>query len=120
MMETWPESVPHAPLAGTFEASPFREPLATEFEDGPRRSRPRGTLRVATVRFTIRMSNDQFAIFKDWVDGPLVQGTQPFLMPVWSAGAYRERQCSFFERYRENPGHGLRYRVSVVLDVVDY
>lgn len=119
-METWPETVPYEPLARSFQADPFRAPNATEMDDGPFRTRPRSTLRVATLRFTIRMSNAELAIFAAWVASDLVQGTLPFSMNVWRRGGYSEKTCRFREPYREDPGHGLRYRVGLVLDVEDY
>lgn len=119
-MEIWPADVPHEPLANSFQGDAFRAPLATEMEDGPIRARPRSTLKIATLRFSIRMSNEAFDIFAVWVDADLVQGVLPFSMPVWKGGAYVTRTCRLREPYRDNPGHGLRHRVSVVLDVEDY
>lgn len=119
-METWPESVPYVPLARTLQVDPFEEPYITEFEDGPLRSRPRGSMSIATLRFTIRMSNAEFDMFKTWVKTDLVKGTRRFSMPVWTGGAFATKACRFRERYKDDPGHGLRHRVAIVVDVEDW
>lgn len=120
MAINWPANVPHAPLANTFQGAPFRAPLATDLEDGPQRRRASTTLRIATLRFTIRMENDQFVAFKAFVDDDLVFGTLPFSMPVWTGSAFDTRTCSFREPYSDDAGHGLRHRVGIVIDVEDY
>ena len=120
MSEAWPAGVPYAPLANSFQGTAFRAPDVTEMEDGPRRQRRRSTLTIATLRFTIRMSNAEFAIFKNWVGIMLVDGTLPFNMAVWSGETFVFKTCRFREPYADNPGQGLRHRVGVVLDVEDY
>jgi hypothetical protein len=119
-MQAWPDDVPHEPLANSFQGEPFRAPYSTEMEDGNFRQRRRSTLRVATLRFSVRMPNEAFDVFDAWVEGDLVEGTLPFLMPVWKGGQYVTRTCRFREPFRDNPGHGLRHRVALVLDVEDY
>ena len=119
---SWPENVPHAPLAGSFQGTPFKAPNATEFEDGPERARRRSTLRVATLRFAIRMSNAEFDTFHAWVKNTLVDGTLPFTMSVWRGGGYVTKTCRFArgEPPTDDPGQGLRHRVGVVISVEDY
>ncbi|HEV7278389.1 MAG TPA: hypothetical protein VGN80_19080 [Devosiaceae bacterium] len=119
-METWPEAVPSEPLAGTFQALPFREPDRTDMEDGSRRGRRSTTKNIATLTFTVRMSNAAFDVFKAWVRDDLVDGVLEFTMPVWTGSGFAERTCSFRERYADDAGHGLRHRVRLVLDVEDY
>lgn len=119
-METWPEAVPYEPLAGSFQLIPFRPPHATDMDDGPRRRRRSTTKNIATASFTIRMENAAFDTFKAWVRDDLVDGDLDFTMQVWTGSAYAERNCSFREIYTSDPGHGLRHRVRVTLDVEDY
>src|SRR5690606_14883333 len=111
MTATWPAGVPTTPLAGTYQASPFRAPLTTDMEDGPRRARRATTKSIATVSFTIRMSNDAFATFQACVRDDLVDGTLPFTMPIWTGGAFATKTCAFRAPYADDPGHGLRHRV---------
>ncbi|WP_297105131.1 hypothetical protein [uncultured Devosia sp.] len=122
MPEAWPADVPHTPIAGSFQGTPFRAADATEFEDGPARARRRSTLRIATLRFAIRMSNAQFDAFHLWVNEVLIDGTLPFYMPVWRGGGFVTKLCRFTrgEPFSDDPGQGLRHRVSVSLDVEDY
>lgn len=120
MPATWPEGVPHTPLANTFRLEPFRAPHATDMEDGAQRTRPATSMQIATLRFTIRMPNPAFVRFQDFVWRELVSGTLPFVMPVWTGEGFASRRCRFRERYVADPGHGLRHRVQLALDVEDY
>lgn len=122
MPEVWPVDVPHVPLAGSFQGAPYRAPDATEFEDGPTRARRPSTLRIATLRFAIRMSNAQFDTFHTWVKDVLVDGTLPFTMPVWRGGGFVTKVCRFARGgpFADDPGQGLRHRVSISIDVEDY
>lgn len=120
MAEIWPAGVPYAPLANSFQGTPFHAPDTTDMEEGPQRRRRRETLDIGTLRFSIRMSNAEFDIFKSWVKFDLVGGTLPFTMPVWAGSDFVDRTCYFREPYGDNPGQGLRHRVSLVIDVEDY
>lgn len=121
-METWPETVPYVPLAGTMQVVPYRAPDATDMDDRNARARRSTTKNIATLSFSIRMENAAFDTFKAWVRDDLVDGTLDFTMQVWTGSAFALRTCRFRkgEPYQDDPGHGLRHRVRVVLDVEDY
>lgn len=121
MPELWPTDVPHAPRANSFRLlNPFQPPLATDMEDGNRRSRRASTLQLAGVQFVIKMENDEFDLFKLWVRDDLVDGTLPFDVPVWTGSDCETKTCTFRQAYGDDPGRGIRHLVTVVLDVEDY
>lgn len=120
MTVAWPSGVPSPALANSLSVVPFRAPLATDMDDGPKRRRRASTKNIATAPFTVRMQNSEFLTFKAWVRDTLVDGTLPFTMPVWTGSAYQTRTCSFVEPYKDNPAGGFYHDVSLNLDVEDY
>lgn len=120
MPEVWP-AIEHRARSRSFRVeAPGAPRLASEMDDGSRLYRPSTTLRLARVSFQIRMINAEFAVFKTWEDRTLVQGSLPFVMPVWTGALYQERTCTFAERYADDPGTGLFHIVSLSLDVEDW
>jgi hypothetical protein len=124
MTEAWP-AVNSVPVAGTLKVSaPFRTPTATDLDDGNVRYRRSTTLNIATLAFSIQMSNADFGTFKVWVRDTLVDGTLPFTMPIWTGAAFETRTCQFTQPYTDDPGSGLGgelvHQVSLSLDVQDY
>jgi hypothetical protein len=121
-VEAWPASVPFAAEDDSVKGTPFRAPLATEFEGGNQRRRRSTTKNIATLEFAISMSNAQFGTFKIWVRDTLVDGTLPFTMQIWTGEAYAARTCSFAGRdpYQFGPDGFGRQLVTLTLDVEDY
>lgn len=120
MAETWPAGVPSRPKVGAQQAVPFREPYATDFEDGNTRRRRSTSRNVASLSFQIQMTAAQFSTFKVWVRDALVDGTLPFTMPVWTGSSYADRTCSFTQAYGDTQVGGQDHMVSVNLDVEDW
>lgn len=120
MAEVWPAIEYHARLRSFRADAPGSPRLSTEMDDGSRVYRPSTTLRLARLSFQIRMSNADFATFRAWEDRTLVQGTLPFVMPVWTGTGYAERTCSFAERYTFDAATGRYAVVSLTLDVEDW
>lgn len=121
MPETWPATVPYRPNSNSQSVEPFRAPFRTEMEDGNQVSRRRSTKNIATLAFTIRMTNDEFDTFKAWVRDDLVDGVLSFTMSIFTGSAYASRTCTFREPYKYDPGSGLdAAEVSLSLDVEDY
>lgn len=120
MAETWP-NIEHRARSRSFRVeAPGAPRLSTEMEDGSRFHRPSSTLRLARLSFQIRMSNADFVVFKAWEDLVLVQGTLPFVMPVWTGSSYQNRTCTFVDRYTDDAGTGRYHVVSLTLDVQDW
>jgi hypothetical protein len=118
----WP--VAYAPTQNSQAVAPFRAPDATDLDDGNRRYRRSTTKNIATVSFSVRMTNADFLTFKAWVRDTLVDGTLPFSMSVWTGSAYETRTCQFTQPYQDDPGQGLpagvQHTVTVSLDVESY
>lgn len=125
MPETWPTNVPYGVQQGTFRVvSPYRRPLRTEFEDGPRRARRSTTKNIATVQFTfIDWSKEEYREFALWVRNTLVDGTLPFTLKVWTGTGddYAERTCRMTDgEYTASDVSVDRTAVSWTIDVDDY
>lgn len=121
MPATWPEGVPYQPLAGNVQVDLYRAPYQTEMESGRIRSRPRTTLNIATLSFTLRMSYTALAIFKPWVVNTLADGTRPFTASVWTdGGTFASRTCKFAQPPRVSSMNTDYADVAVTLDVENY
>ena len=117
----WPSGVPYQPLSGNIQMDPYRAPLITEMEDGPTRQRKRGTMNIATMGFTLRMSYTAFAIFKPWLRTTLVDGTLSFEMSVWgSSGAFVTRTCRFVQPPRVVSMQTEYVDIAITLDIENY
>lgn len=127
-MASWPSTLPYDPVSGSFRLrTPFRAPHRTDFEDGPRRRRRSTTKNIATIEFALRMSRDEFQVFRAWVRDDLVDGTLEFTMPIWTGHndtnddpEFLTRTCSFAEPYDADPQGGFLVDVALSLDVEDY
>ncbi len=120
MAEAWP-NIEHRARARSFRTlAPGAPRLSTEMDDSSAWHRPSTTLRLARIAFQIRMSNADFDVFKVWEDRTLVQGTLPFVMPVWTGSSYQSRTCTFVDRYNDDAGTGRYHVVTLTLDVEDW
>ena len=95
VLPVWPAGIPNAPQRDTFRIPrPFNPPVATEFEAGNTRDRPRGTVQFRVVDMDIRMTPVQFALFDAFVTEDLAMGTKRFTMPVWNGSAMEAKTDS--------------------------
>lgn len=122
MAQSWPVTVPSAPLRGSFQIQqPWRPALVTDFDDGNSRARRSTSKNIARLAFQIVMSADEFEAFKAWARDTLVDGTLAFTMSVWTGSGYAIRTCTLVERtYQAQPTAVTAEIISLTLDVEDY
>lgn len=120
MTISWPGTVPSGALLDTSKITPFRAPTKTDMEGGTFRQRKSTTLDVATIQFSMRLTNAEFLYFKAFVKTTLVDGTLSFAMPIWTGAGYETKTCTFVQPYDDDAMNGLAHTVGLVLDVQDY
>lgn len=89
-------------------------------DDGNTRQRRSTTKNIATLAFSIPMTNAQFQTFKAWVRDTLVDGTLQFTAPIWDGSAHTTKNCTFTAPYKDSMTADSLHVVSVSLDVEDW
>lgn len=75
---TWPIGVPEDVQLANYEEALADNLLETQMEQGPYKTRRRGTARFEQLTICIRMDADQLAIFEDWFYDTLGDGSLIF------------------------------------------
>jgi len=103
-LPTWPISN-YAPQQDSF--APLQrmlDPIATDFEGGNTRERPRPGDNVGTIKQTIQMTMADHDTFVAWVKTTLNNGTARFTMNVWLGSSFVSKTCQLIK-----PGTNLTY-----------
>jgi hypothetical protein len=115
----WPATVPHEPSSRNI-SEPFRKALESEMTAGNVRSRRTATVAIGVVDLTIRMTTQQFLIFKAFVRDTLSHGTAEFDMPVSDLTGCATKRVKLRNGGQYQPSRaGNRIFVSFSLDVWD-
>ncbi len=80
-MTIWPAALPQFVLRQGYEERPQRAVRAFQPDDGAPVERPSGTVRLAGIAATFRMSGRELALFEGFVTRDLAGGVRDFLMP---------------------------------------
>lgn len=76
---TWPTALPQQPLAGKWSWAPQRNKVSFQPEIGPSIDRRRGSSNVRIYQGTFDFPSVEIAaIFEDWFEATLSDGTLPF------------------------------------------
>jgi len=117
MTETWPASVPYAPLETQLM---LRLPYAgerTEWEQGPARVVRRATRAPTGVELGWDLMREEYEILRAWYRHRLNDGERRFTFPLYTGNQFREVSCRFREAPRPatRRGAGL-WRFAAKLD----
>lgn len=125
-MVDWPSELPHFIVKDSFRlVRPARPSHRTEFEDGPQRGRRSSSKNIATIAIELSFTGAEFQQWVAFERDELIDGTLPFVMPVWlAAGTYDDRTVHIVAQ-----GDGASYsttsrfpftQVGLLLDVEDW
>jgi hypothetical protein len=75
---TWPVGVPEDVLVESYDESLADNLIETQMEQGPYKTRRRGSARFTPVSITIRMDSEQLETFQEWYYETLIDGSLVF------------------------------------------
>lgn len=91
-LPSWPSNVEHRPDPTMWAPAVFTPPRATEMEGGNVRLRVKPGDSVAISRWGQKLTDAQFAAFRTFYRGTLMNGAARFTMPVCLDGvSYEDR-----------------------------
>lgn len=81
MAIVWPLSLPQKPLRDGFNQTFSPNVIKTDFEIGPKQTRPRSTFQGKKFTVSYMITGDQKIVFENFYQYTTLSGTQPFTIP---------------------------------------
>lgn len=115
MTPLWPAALPRHALRAGYEERPRAATVAFEPDAGEAIERPRFTVAMTEIAASMRMTGDQYALFRAFVRDELGGGAHAFLAMHPARGEQRLMKLSGEPRYAARPLAGDWWIVSFTM-----